>query len=234
MELVWPLLQALGAIGAVVGVLVGFTYWLFKLFSEKWLTAKFAERLADYKHSHQKELENVRFEINKLMDRTTKLHQMEFDALPKAWALLVEAQGRTSYASSSTFISVDVERMNEQQLDEFLEGKSLENWQKETLKSSKEKNRYYSKIEQWHKIIDAKKAIREYENYRLEKGILMLPEIRTKFQQMSDMILSAVREAELELGPGNITVRDDRKKLETKGPTLMDELEAAIRERLWS
>jgi hypothetical protein len=39
-----------GAVGAVV-------WWLFRTFSEKWLNAKFEERLGAYKHEQQKELE---------------------------------------------------------------------------------------------------------------------------------------------------------------------------------
>lgn len=228
------ILEWIGALVVGTGTIVTFAFWLFKLFGDKWLSAKFAERLEDYKHSQQKDLENVRFEINRLMDRKTKLHQMEFDALPKAWALLVEAQGRTSYASSGAYESVDVERMNEQQLHEFLESTDLQNWQKLELKASKEKNRCYSNIEQLEKISEARKSIREYENYRLKKGILLLPEIRVKFQHMSEMILSAVREAELDLQLGTTNVRDNRRKLENEAPALMDELEDAIRERLWS
>jgi hypothetical protein len=57
-----------GAIGTVV-------WWIFRTFSEKWLNAKFEERLAAYKHEQQKELEHLKFAINTQMDRATKLHQ---------------------------------------------------------------------------------------------------------------------------------------------------------------
>jgi hypothetical protein len=76
---------------AVVAGTVALAYWLFKLFSEKWLTAKFDERLAAYKHHQQKELEQLRYTINSLMDRTIKLHQREFEILPEAWAKLADA-----------------------------------------------------------------------------------------------------------------------------------------------
>jgi hypothetical protein len=70
-----------GAGGAAV--VVG----LLKLFGEKWLNTKFEERLATFKHEHQKEIEQLRLRINTLMDRTTKLHQREFDVLPEAWVV---------------------------------------------------------------------------------------------------------------------------------------------------
>src|SRR5258705_12641703 len=49
-----------GAVGA-------FAWWLFRLFSEKWLNSKFEERLAAYKHEQQKELERLKFSINAQM-----------------------------------------------------------------------------------------------------------------------------------------------------------------------
>jgi hypothetical protein len=68
---------------------------LFKVLGEKWLNAKFEERLAQYKHAQQKEIEQLRFRINSLMDRTTKLHQHEFDVLPEAWSRLMRLGRQT-------------------------------------------------------------------------------------------------------------------------------------------
>jgi len=42
--------------------------------------------LLAYKHEQQKELEHLKFSINAQMDRATKLHQREFEALPEAWS----------------------------------------------------------------------------------------------------------------------------------------------------
>jgi hypothetical protein len=57
------LLALFGGGAAVIAAIAGFSYWLFKLFSEKWLSAKFHERLENYKHQQQKELEELRFKI---------------------------------------------------------------------------------------------------------------------------------------------------------------------------
>jgi len=78
-EIIWSIIgySILGGLGVSAGV-----YWLFKTVVDKWLTAKFSERLENFKHEQTKELENLRFEINALMDRTIKLHQNEFKILP--------------------------------------------------------------------------------------------------------------------------------------------------------
>jgi hypothetical protein len=72
MSFIGTVLLAGGGGGAVV-------FYLFKLFGEKWLNTKFEERLATFKHEHQKEIERLRGTINTLMDRATKLHQREFE-----------------------------------------------------------------------------------------------------------------------------------------------------------
>jgi len=74
-----------------VGIGGATAFALFKLLAEKWLTAKFDERLAEYKHAQQKELEQLRFRINAMMDRTVKLHQREFDVVPETWSRLNDA-----------------------------------------------------------------------------------------------------------------------------------------------
>lgn len=82
------LLKAIGLLVVAAGGLTAIAYAIFKNLGEKWLDARFDERLAAYKHEQQKELEQVRFKITALLDRATKLHQREFEVLPEAWSLL--------------------------------------------------------------------------------------------------------------------------------------------------
>jgi hypothetical protein len=68
----------------------------FRYLADKWLTSKFNQRLEQFKHAQQVEMENLRFKIDSLFDRTTKLHQREFEVVPAAWALLVECKNQVS------------------------------------------------------------------------------------------------------------------------------------------
>src|SRR6266478_2766141 len=130
------LLALVGGGVAVVAGTVALAYWLFKLFSEKWLTAKFEERLAAYKHQQQKELEELRFKISSLMDRTTKLYQREFEVLPEAWAKLVIAHATVQGVVSALQQYPDLDRMNDKQLEEFVQTSQLKQWQKDELRDS--------------------------------------------------------------------------------------------------
>src|SRR6266850_6530058 len=116
MDFIANLLATIGAIVIGAGAVGAFAWWLFRLFSEKWLNAKFEERLAAYKHEQQKELEHLKFSINAQMDRATKLHQKEFEALPEAWARLMRAHGLTMSVVSRFQSTPDLNAMKPAQL----------------------------------------------------------------------------------------------------------------------
>jgi hypothetical protein len=119
---------AIGASIVAAGGVGAFLFGLFKLLGEKWLNAKFEERLATFKHAQQQEIEHLRFRINALMDRTTKLHQRQFDALPEAWGRLVDAFEKTN----SLWFRFDpnLDEMKDSQLDAFLSKTPLQDWER--------------------------------------------------------------------------------------------------------
>jgi len=194
LEIIDLIIKYWGWFTLLLGGVVGFAYWLFKLFSDKWLTAKFSERLADYKHAQQKELEDVRFEINKLMDRTVKLHQREFEALPEVWSRLVDAHGLSVGVLSVFQQYPDLARMNEVQLNGFLADSPLKEYQKEELKLADDKNKYYQDAINWHRFFELRKSCQEYHQHRLKYGIFVLPGIHGKFEYMEHLLWGAIVE----------------------------------------
>jgi hypothetical protein len=111
---------------------VGTFAWWFRTFSEKWLNAKFEERLAAYKHEQQKELEHFKFSINAQMDRATKLHQRYVEALPEAWARLMRAHGFVISLVSRLQSTPDPSSMRSDQLEDFLTSSKLAEWQQQS------------------------------------------------------------------------------------------------------
>src|SRR5271154_6132179 len=65
------------------GAIIGFA--LFQWLGKKWLETRFAKNLELFKHEQSQEIERLRYRINALMDRTTKLHQHEFEVIPEVW-----------------------------------------------------------------------------------------------------------------------------------------------------
>ena len=118
-SVVGPILTYLSAAILAVGGFGAIIYWLFKLLAAKWLDAKFAERLSAYKHTQQKELEQLKFEISALLGRTVKLHQREFDVLPEAWGLLTDAFTITRPVALGAVFSPDIRKMTGEQFEEL-------------------------------------------------------------------------------------------------------------------
>jgi hypothetical protein len=225
-------------IGAAIlggGGLVGVAYWIFRVFGEKWLTAKFEQRLAEYKHAQQKEIEELRFRINALMDRTVKLHQREFDVLPEAWSRLNDAHGQAIAFSSALQSYPDLDRMTDDQLEEFLNGTSLQAWEKSELKAEKKRTDYFIKRIFWHRLSDARAACREHHSYLKKNGIFIPADLRAKFYQLDTLIWDALTEAEInesmQVMPRAL---DNARALQDRGPKLLDELEREVQSRLWT
>jgi hypothetical protein len=228
-------LAALGALVGAGGTIAAISFGLFRLFSEKWLSARFDERLAAYKHAQQKELEELRFKINALMDRTVKLHQKEFDVLPEAWAHLIDAHGVVSSITSPIQSYPDLDRMNDQQLDEFLENSPLANWQKQEIKNTSRRNEYYTKAIAWHKISKGRDAIRELYVFLRKNGIFIPEPTKTMFANLEQLIYNALLEYEInethQIIPRQL---NDQDKLRKEGEVLIKQLEKDVQDRLWS
>jgi len=194
------LLNFLATIGAVVvgaGAVGAFAWWLFRLFSEKWLNAKFEERLAAYRHEQQKELEHLKFEINAQMDRATKLHQREFEALPEAWARLMHAHGIIASLVSRHQSTPDLNSMKPDQMEDFVSNSKLVEWQRQVVRDAKDKTSAYRNQVEPFKIGRARKAGRRFYLYFRSNGIFIRDPIKQQFNKLDELLLAALAEHEM-------------------------------------
>ncbi|WP_210482929.1 hypothetical protein [Microvirga antarctica] len=229
------LATAAGTIVVAGGGISIIVYGLFRYLGERWLTAKFDERLQAYKHAQQKELEQLRFRINSLMDRTTKLHEREFDVVPEAWARLIDAHSSVKGFTSAFRSYPDVNRMTLPQLEEFLAGSPLTGTQREELRASHDKLEYYQKAIFWHHLDKCRSSCREFNVYLLKNGIFMPAEMKAKFTRLEELIWDALVEHEVNEEHNAIPrERTKQKLLAVDGKTLLKVLEQDVQERLWS
>jgi hypothetical protein len=232
-----PILTYLSAAILAVGGFGAIIYWLFKLLAEKWLNAKFEERLSAYKHAQQKELEQLKFEISALLDRTVKLHQREFDVLPEAWGLLTDAFSITRPVTLGAVFSPDIKKMTGEQFEDFLEKIPLAAWQKSELKAASDPVRYYLDAISWHDLNRAQKSCAEFHVYLLKNGIFIPPDIRTKFSELDDLLAEAIGERRAGLQyptTGMAQTFDKGVALDRRGPGLLKSLERDVQGRLWN
>jgi hypothetical protein len=231
-----PVLTAIGTFVVATGGLTAIAYGLFRLLGEKWLNAKFEERLAAYKHAQQRELEHLRFQINALLDRTTKLHQREFDVLPQAWSLFNDAYSTISGIMGFKSFP-DVSRMTDAQVDEMLSKGTMPDWQKSELKAASNRTEYYRNYLSWMDIVEAHKVYGEWQKYFLKNGIFMTEPIKKKFSELDSILRGALVEQRMrheEKDMIKISEMNDYRRLVSEGTQLRNELEGEVQSRLWS
>jgi hypothetical protein len=221
-----------GIIGS--GALVGFAYWIFKLFTEKWLTAKFNERLESYKHEQQKELEQLRFKIGALMDRTVKLHQREFEVLPEAWSLMASAYAVVKSVTIGLQSFADVDRMDESELSGFLKTSLLSDEAQRKIRESGNRSKIYRAEEQWRRKNIAMDELFKFADHLRRNGVFVRPMIKEKFISMRDMLHGAIVEHELRLQhPDERFGRDATTKLLKEGEKFHADIENLVQDILW-
>jgi hypothetical protein len=197
--------------------------------ADKWLTSKFNQRLEQFKHAQQVEMENLRFKINSLFDRTTKLHQREFEVVPTAWGMLVECKNQVSALLAAYQQYPNLDRMTAAQLDEFLEGSLLAKWQRDELKVAPKKVDYYIDAVFYHRYDQARAACRDAHVYVLKNGIFMPSDMKEKFDKISDLVWSALAEHHMNHSEKPMPrLKEARDALSKEAEPLMKSLEEAI------
>jgi hypothetical protein len=207
------------------------------LLAEKWLNAKFAERLSAYQHVQQRELEQLKFQISALLDRTVKLHQREFDVLPEAWGLLTDAFTITRPVTLGAVMAPEIRNMTTEQFEYFLEQIPLVDWQKSELRTASDRAKYYIDAISRHDLNRAQKSCGDFHVYLLKNGIFIPPDIKEKFSELDDVLAEAIgeRRAGLQFPNTNMASTFDKGvALHERGPVLLKSLERDVQGRLWN
>jgi hypothetical protein len=110
----------LGILTAGGGVAV-IAYKLFQHFGRSWLDQHFKIQLEELKQAKAMEIEHLKYEINSLFSRVSKIHDKEFELLPETWFKVIEAYGLVFLALDLTLRSYpDFERISDEQMEEYL------------------------------------------------------------------------------------------------------------------
>ncbi|MER9681766.1 hypothetical protein NKJ23_20945 [Mesorhizobium sp. M0184] len=234
-----PLAKAIGAIiGAIVvagGGTAAIAFLIFRGLGESWLNSKFEKRMAAFTHEQDKQIERLRFRINALFDRTTKLHEREFDVVPETWARLIDAYNEVAGFVHFFQQYPNLDKMSDAQLEEFLESSPLQKWQKDELRSTEKKVNYYQKAIFWVRLGTCQEKYRDFRKFLRKNAIFMLPSMKEKFEAMDGLMWAALVEREFnEEDHGVPKERAAKKKFDSECPDLLRVLEQEIQVRLWS
>lgn len=227
------ILKYIGELVLYGGGSVAIAYGVFTLLGKKWIENKFSESLENHKYLLKQELEQTKYKINTLFNRVTKIHEKEFEVLPTAWALLMEANSKLSKFTSALKEYPDLDKMNEDQLNKFLELSFLYDYQKEELKNSSKKLEYYQDKLFYHELHMAGKAIFDFHDYIQKNRLFLSNDLKNKFKEIDDVMWSA--HTSMEIG---VKEKQSKMQLEAWKKTKNDiepiknEIEELVQKRL--
>jgi hypothetical protein len=125
--------------------------------------------------------------------------------------------------------------MSDSQFEEILENCPLSQWEKDELRSEKDRTLYYRKHIFWHRLGEMKTAAGESHIYLLRNGIFLSVDLRTKFSALDALVWDALVEHQLNAEHEETPRETDKAKtLRMNGPELLTGLEADVRGRLWN
>jgi hypothetical protein len=183
----------------------------------------FDKRLASHTHELQEE-----------RDRTSKLQEKEFDALPEAWKRLNDAFDKIRGLAFR--LDPGLDKMTDEQLDEFLSNSQpqLAESEKKELKAAQKKTKYYEARIVFHYLSDALKAYNGYETYVRTNGIFIESGLRQKFHDISKLMTAALAEQHQNMQEPNLLrwKWQNYAVLDKTGQTLMEALEREVHKRL--
>jgi len=213
-------------------------YQIFKKFAEGWLDDKFKSRLQDLAHAQNKEIERLRSELTKSFDRATKLHQREFEVLPMVWDEVHEAFWTTASFVSPLQLYPDLNHMQPEQLQAFLEGCELDEWQKDVIRRAQDKTTQFRNYAFWHQLHHAQRARHSALNKISRHAIFLDQSMKDDLLSILGRINGALIEHETNHKAPMLTrmkqLEADVAWIRQQGRVEMDSIEARIRNRLWS
>ncbi len=223
----------LGKILAYGGGAAAVAYGIFVFLGKKWIENKFQERLAAYKHSQNEELEELRYRINSLFSRVTKIHEKEFEVLPVAWTKMIDAIGHISRLVSVYQEYPDLNKMNEKMLGEFLNKSKLREYEKEELLKAENKLEYYIERVFWLNLNEVEQTCSDFHNFIIRNRIFLSSDLKEQFTAIDNILWDALTDKRLghEHKDREMSISAYKQIQDKIGP-IRDEIEQLVQKRL--
>ncbi len=230
----------LGKVITIGGGGAAIAYLIFRFLGQKWIEAKFAERLEAYKKEQEKELEYYRSQVNILFSRVTKIHEKEIEVLPEIWQKLQFALGKMTRITDPVQLFPDFMKMNETDFNTFIENEKLNDTHKSEFQRVEKPERlnYYKKIHFWYALEDTKKGVNDYHNYLILNRIFLSADLKKEFQEIDKLFSSILidRETgELTLSsnhPNYELIYETYLRLTEKSKPIIHRIESLVQKRL--
>ncbi len=136
---------------------------------------------------------------NTTLNRIAKIHREEIEVLRTAFQKLEDALGYVAHFTAPIRYYPEFNRMNEQEISEFLEkGKpELSDSHKQNLLKAPDREQYYHKIIFQYELAEAKKYVGEFHNYLLYNRIFLGSDLFAQFEAMDKLLWDALHYREI-------------------------------------
>lgn len=231
------ILNYIGELMLYGGSSVAIAYTVFVFIGKKWMDNRFSKELQKHKNKLDGELEDVKFKIKSLFNRATKIHEKEFEILPEAWNRLYDTFVAMIKWTSPLQEYADLEKMENEEIDEFLNKTPFSELEKNKIRSSKNKNEFFRDLVLFYKKQKAIKEINQFHSYIQRNRIFLSENLKNSFTMIDDKIWEAYSKME-----GNYDTQGSReygnerysawKSIKNDVNLSMQEIEKLVQERL--
>ncbi|MDD5765878.1 MAG: hypothetical protein PHW79_06505 [Candidatus Marinimicrobia bacterium] len=226
-------LEFIGKLVVYGGGAVGLAYGLFIFLGKKWIENKFATRLEEYKLAHDRELEDVRYRINTLFSRVTKIHEKEYEVLPMAWAKLHDGRDHISSLVSPFQQYTDLDRLKEYEIRKILTSYKWDNDHINDLMIAPDKNKYFQEKIFWYRLNEARSKFSDFHIYITRNRIFLSQELKEHFNKADNLLWDSLvmREAGETVKDFKM-IYDSYKKIKENIDIVISTIEKLVQERL--
>lgn len=232
-ELVQTALVLLGKATAFVAGSAAVLWAGARLFGKAWVDHYFARDIEAFKAKADQELEHVRHRLNTTLQRTSKLHEKEFEVLAEAWEKLNKALGHAALVVSILESFPTLNDLSEEAFEDFVATSNLRDFDKNALRKAPDRDAYYRARITLYRLRDARKAANAFHRTIQRNSIFIEPKIRRRFEQIDGLMYETVisREIGEEAGDRRIWIAASQ-KLRNEAAPLKDEIQRFVQERL--
>lgn len=184
--------QFIGKVIAFGGGGAAVAFLTFRFLGKSWIESKFAERLENFKHEQNIQIQRLRIEIDSRLSGVLKLQEKEFETLPEAWSKLDEAYAHVADLVSPLQYHPKLDDMTDDRLQEFLDETNLQETEKNVVRDSSQKANKYQESLFWHRLHRVQLACNEFHKCIVRNGIFFPPSMKEKFDRIARELNSAV------------------------------------------
>lgn len=205
---------------------------IFRTFGKSWLQHHFRKELETIRTEGKKEIELLRHTINSEYSRISKIHEKEFEVLPKAWKLLHHSYGSAQGMTQRLKRYPNLDNMTAQDFVNFVAESTLPEHIKKGLIDAPDRLKYYQDYAAAEEYRKAKSDQNALNNYLYLNSIFMTQELKTWFLEMNKSIHHALISWEIGTAASDYKMIGESSEEISKLATKFDDIEKAVQQRL--